>query len=95
MIRCRLERGALLTLVPVAAILVASIRLRFLDVLLHLRYLGPQVISCEAALHRGEEMGWFEHGSTIIVLAPSGVSLAQGVEEGTAVRMGQALLKIG
>ena len=69
-IRCRLASGALLTLVPVAAILVASIRLRFLDVLLHLRYHGPNVMPCDAALQRGEEMGWFEHGSTIIGLAP-------------------------
>jgi len=94
-IRCRIGSGALLTLVPVAAILVASIRLRFLDVLLHLRYRGPNVIPCDAALRRGEEMGWFEHGSTIIVLAPPGVSLAQGVVEGTCVRMGQPLLRIG
>jgi phosphatidylserine decarboxylase len=91
-IRCRLEGGALLTLVPVAAILVASIRLRFLEVLLHLRYPGPNVITCDAALHRGEEMGWFEHGSTIIVLAPAGISLADGVFEGARVRMGQALM---
>jgi phosphatidylserine decarboxylase len=91
-VRCRLENGALLTLVPVAAILVASIRLRFLDVLLHLRYAGPHVIPCDAALHRGEEMGWFEHGSTIIVLAPAGISLADGVFEGARVRMGQALM---
>jgi len=94
-IRCRIGSGALLTLVPVAAILVASIRLRFLDVLLHLRYRGPNVIPCDAALRRGEEMGWFEHGSTIIVLAPPGVSLAQGVVEGACVRMGQPLLRIG
>jgi phosphatidylserine decarboxylase len=94
-IRCRIDTGALLTLVPVAAILVASIRLRFLDVLLHLRYRGPNVIPCDAALRRGEEMGWFEHGSTIIVLAPPGVCLAQGVVEGACVRMGQPLLRIG
>jgi phosphatidylserine decarboxylase len=91
-IRCRLASGALLTLVPVAAILVASIRLRFLDVLLHLRYRGPNVIPCDAALQRGEEMGWFEHGSTIIVLAPLGLRLADGVRQGARVRMGQALL---
>lgn len=91
-IRCRLEGGALLTLVPVAAILVASIRLKFLEVLLHLRYPGPNVIPCDAALHRGEEMGWFEHGSTIIVLAPAGISLADGIFEGARVRMGQALM---
>jgi phosphatidylserine decarboxylase len=93
-IRCRLPSGKLLTLVPVAAILVASIRLRFLDVLLHLRYRGPHVIPCDAALRRGEEMGWFEHGSTIIVLAPPGIRLADIVHEGARVQMGQALMRI-
>ncbi|HEX3913186.1 MAG TPA: archaetidylserine decarboxylase [Steroidobacteraceae bacterium] len=93
-IRCRLPCGALLTLVPVAAILVASIRLRFLDVLLHLRYAGPHVIPCETILHRGEEMGWFEHGSTIIVLAPPGICLEEGVFEGARLRMGQAMLRM-
>jgi phosphatidylserine decarboxylase len=94
-IRCRLASGALLTLVPVAAILVASIRLRFLDVLLHLRYRGPNVIPCDAPLQRGEEMGWFEHGSTIIVLAPAGLSLRDGVVQGARVQMGQPLLRTG
>lgn len=94
-IRCRLAApDQLLTLVPVAAILVASIRLRFLDVLLHLRYRGPNVIRCDAALRRGEEMGWFEHGSTIIVLAPPGLRLMDGVQEGARVAVGQALLRI-
>jgi phosphatidylserine decarboxylase len=94
-IRCRMASGALLTLVPVAAILVASIRLRFLDVLLHLRYRGPNVIPCDAPLRRGEEMGWFEHGSTIIVLAPPGIRLAEGVIEGARIQMGRPLLQIG
>jgi phosphatidylserine decarboxylase len=94
-LRCRLPSGQLLTLVPVAAILVASIRLRFLNVLLHLRYRGPNVIPCDAALQRGEEMGWFEHGSTIIVLAPSGLRLMDGVFQGARVQMGQPLLRTG
>ncbi len=94
-IRCRLASGQLLTLVPVAAILVASIRLSFLDVLLHLRYRGPNVIPCDAALQRGEEMGWFEHGSTIIALAPPGIRLREGVFQGARVQMGQPLLRTG
>jgi phosphatidylserine decarboxylase len=94
-IRCRLPSGMLLTLVPVAAILVASIRLRFLDVRLHLRYRGPNVIPCDAPLQRGEEMGWFEHGSTIIVLAPAGLRLGDGVVQGARVQMGQPLLRTG
>ena len=94
-IRCRLASGALLTLVPVAAVLVASIRLKFLDVLLHLRYPGPNLIACDAALRRGEEMGWFEHGSTIIVLAPPGFRLAEGISQGTRIKMGQTLIRMG
>jgi phosphatidylserine decarboxylase len=93
-IRCRLSSGAALTLVPVAAILVASIRLKFLDVRLHLRYRGPTLIPCDASLQRGEEMGWFEHGSTIIVLVPPGFSPAEGVQQGAVVRMGQALMQL-
>lgn len=94
-IRCRLASGAQLTLVPVAAILVASIRLKFLDVLLHLRYRGPNVIPCDAAMQRGEEMGWFEHGSTIIVLAPAGLRLGDGIIKGARLKMGQPLLRTG
>ena len=86
--------GHRVTLVPVAAILVASIRLHFLDVLLHLRYRGPNVIPCHAPFSKGEEMGWFQHGSTIIVFAPEGFTLHEGIRDGAQVRMGQALLQL-
>jgi phosphatidylserine decarboxylase len=93
-LRCRLkDSGAHLTLVPVAAILVASIRLKFLDVLLHIKYRGPNVIPCNVAVRRGEEMGWFEHGSTIIVFAPPGAELLPGIGEGTRLAMGQAIIR--
>ncbi len=98
-LRCRLEPSismptpGVLTLVPVAAILVASIRLKFLDVLLHVRYRGPHLIPCNAAVRRGEEMGWFEHGSTIIMFAPPGMELLPGIQDGTRLAMGQAILR--
>ncbi|MEY4761597.1 MAG: hypothetical protein RLZZ200_1453 [Pseudomonadota bacterium] len=85
--------GTALTIVPVAAILVASLRLRFIDAHLHLRYQGPNEIPCSARLARGEEMGWFEHGSTIILFLPRSFSLAPGIGPGTRVRMGQALMQ--
>jgi len=92
-LRCRLTTsGQTLALVPVAAVLVASIRLHFLDVLLHLKYHGPNVIACDAPFHKGEEMGWFEHGSTIIVLAPRGFALCDALGEGARIRMGQPIL---
>ena len=94
-IRCRLvPSGQIVTLVPVAAILVASIRLHCLDTLLHLRYPGPNVMDCDASYRKGAEMGWFQHGSTIIVLAPPGVSICQHLQEGQRIRMGEALLEL-
>jgi phosphatidylserine decarboxylase len=94
-IRCRLiPSGQVITLVPVAAILVASVRLHFLDVLLHLKYRGPNTIACDALLHKGEEMGWFQHGSTIIVFAPQGVRLCERLRPGGLIRMGEPLLRL-
>jgi phosphatidylserine decarboxylase len=84
------DRSAM-ALVPVAAILVASIRLHFINVLLHLRYRGPNVMPCFAPHLKGDEMGWFEHGSTIIVLLPPHLTLAEGIQPGSAVKAGQAL----
>jgi phosphatidylserine decarboxylase len=94
-LRTRLEAtGHVVTLVPVAAILVASIRLHFLDVLLHLKHRGPDVIPCDASVRKGEELGWFQHGSTIIVFAPDGFALTDNVHEGAIIRMGQPLMKL-
>jgi phosphatidylserine decarboxylase len=94
-LRCRLTAsGQTIALVPVAAVLVASIRLHFIDVLLHLSYQGPTVIACDAPLRKGQEMGWFEHGSTIIVLAPRGFALNDGLHEGARIRMGQAIFSM-
>ena len=86
--------GHAITLVPVAAILVASIRLHFLDVVLGMRHRGPNVLACDASLQKGQEMGWFEHGSTIVVFTPPGFSLCDGIAEGATIRMGQPLLRL-
>lgn len=91
-IRTRLAGGHLVTLVPVAAILVASIRLHFLDVVMNMNYRGAAAIDCNAAFRKGDELGWFEHGSTIIVFAPPGFQLC--VREGALIRMGRALMRL-
>ena len=58
-IRTRLAAtGDLVTLVPVAAILVASIRLHFIDVEKGIRQRGANHFSCDASFVKGEEMGW-------------------------------------
>jgi phosphatidylserine decarboxylase len=86
--------GDSVTLVLVAAVLVASIRLHFLDVLLSLKHRGPNLIGCNAPFGKGEEMGWFQHGSTVIVLAPRRFSLCDNVREGATIRVGQPLMQL-
>lgn len=84
--------GTPFLLVPVAAVLVASMRFHAVDVLLNLRYKGPNDMLCRADYLKGQEMGWFEHGSTILMFVPPGFTLANGIEEGRQIRMGQALM---
>ena len=86
--------GKTVTLVAVAAILVASIRLHCLEDLLDSRYCGRGVIPCDSPVRKGEELGWFQHGSTIIVFAPDGFELCENVREGTTIRMGQPLIRL-
>jgi phosphatidylserine decarboxylase len=86
--------GQTITLVAVAAILVAGIRLNFLDGPLALRNRGPNVFPSGARFAKGRELGWFEHGSTIIVFAPDGFSLCENVREGDIVRVGQPLMRM-
>jgi phosphatidylserine decarboxylase len=83
----------ILTLVPVAAILVACIRLHCLDVPFNHAYTGPKVARCAADYRKGDEMGWFEHGSTIVLLAPAPWSFADNVASGSIIRMGQPLFR--
>jgi phosphatidylserine decarboxylase len=88
----QLNDGEPFLIVPVAAVLVASMRLHAVDVLLNLRYRGPNEIACNAHYAKGQEMGWFEHGSTILMFVPRGYEWADGVTTGTRIRMGQALM---
>jgi phosphatidylserine decarboxylase len=94
-LRTKLSKGGYaITLVPVGAVLVAGIRLRFIDVELCLRRRGPSGVACNAEFKKGEEMGWFEHGSTIIVFAPDGFSFCDNVREGAMIRVGQPLMRL-
>jgi phosphatidylserine decarboxylase len=90
-IETRLQNGDALTLVPVAAILVASIRLHFLDLVLNAETRGPTVFPCDVNVKKGDELGWFEHGSTIIMLAPEHYGFYDNVAEGKRLCAGEPL----
>jgi phosphatidylserine decarboxylase len=92
-LQTRLATGEALTLVPVAAILVASIRLHFLDRLLNAQTTGPTVFPCDADVRKGDELGWFEHGSTIIVLTPDHFEFCDNVSESARIRAGEPLMR--
>jgi phosphatidylserine decarboxylase len=86
--------GHAVTLVAVAAILVASIRLHCIDGLLNHDYHGRTVIACDSEFKKGDELGWFQHGSTIIVFAPDGFEFCDNVREGATIQMGQPLMRL-
>jgi phosphatidylserine decarboxylase len=90
-IHARLPDGRPMALVAVAAILVASLRLHCLNLLLHVDYPGPHELPAQGEVKRGEELGWFQQGSTIIVFLPPGFELA--VQTGQRLRMGEVLAR--
>jgi len=101
---CKNERAVLdikldninanLTLVPVAAIMVASLRFKFLAETLDLKYKGPNRISCNVSFNKGEELGYFQHGSTIIVFASNNLKFCDNIILGQGIKMGEALFSI-
>lgn len=98
---CRNERAVLrfdvpgaatsMVLVPVAAILVASMRIHAIDRQLRRGYQGPHRLNCDVGCTQGEELGWFEHGSTILVFLPSECTLRADLHPGMRLRMGEKL----
>jgi phosphatidylserine decarboxylase len=84
--------GAHLTLVPVAAILVAGIKLHCLPEVMDLRYRGPNHMSVSADYIKGDEMGYFQHGSTILLFANQAFRIMDQIQQGKRIRMGEPLL---
>lgn len=86
--------NASLTLVPVAAILVASMRFNFLADTLSLKYKGANKIPCDKTFKKGDELGYFQHGSTIIVFASRNFSFCNNVRSGDRINMGESLFML-
>lgn len=101
---CKNERAVLdmqlpvadrrMLLVPVAAILVASMRIHGLPEPLNLQYKGPNRLPCHRQYKKGDEMGYFEHGSTIVLIVGPGFEFIDEVQEGRTIRMGSPILRI-
>jgi phosphatidylserine decarboxylase len=61
---------------------------------LDLRYDGPPVVECRGKpVPKGEELGLFRSGSTIVLFVNGPYELARGIREGRTIRMGEPLLR--
>ena len=87
----QVAKGAI-TLVPVAAILVASMRFHGLDGALSIEYAGPTTLKLDKSYAKGEEIGYFEHGSTVVLFATDDYGFIEQLRQGEVIRMGQPLL---
>jgi phosphatidylserine decarboxylase len=85
--------GEALTLVAVASILVASLKIHAVDHILDLRHRGRKTMSVDAPVAKGNELGYFQTGSTIIVLASGGLTLDPSIRPGHTVRVGAPLFR--
>lgn len=100
---CRNERAVVrmepdhstqpVVLVAIAAILVASLRLVGVDAPLDLRYRGPNRIGLARRVGKGDRLGHFEHGSTIVLFAGGDLGFDERVCTGQVVRLGEPLLR--
>lgn len=79
------------TMVPVAAILVASMKFNFLPEILDLKYKGANNIPCSTSFNKGDDLGYFQHGSTIIMFTTNSVNLSNTIIEGKQINMGEEL----
>jgi phosphatidylserine decarboxylase len=85
--------GEALTLVAVASILVASLKIHAVDPILDLRHRGRKTMAVDAPVAKGGELGYFQSGSTIIVLATGPLAFDASVRTGQTVRAGAPLFR--
>ncbi|HVU01382.1 MAG TPA: archaetidylserine decarboxylase [Polyangiaceae bacterium] len=93
-VELRLGEGSSLSLAAVASILVGSVRVHAARRTFDLRYRGPHRVDCGGVhVRRGQELGYFESGSTIVLFARGPFEFARGLRTGATIRVGEALLR--
>lgn len=87
------QLDAEITLVPIAAILVASMQLKGLQEPLNLEYQGPNSINWQHKVMKGEQLGYFQQGSTIVMFATGPLRFVEDLRIGATIRMGEPLMR--
>jgi phosphatidylserine decarboxylase len=86
--------GCELVLVPIAAILVGGVRFECLREPLNLAHRGTTRFACDTPYEKGEELGRFEAGSTIVLFAQGPFEPLARLSKNTIVRVGQPILRL-
>ncbi|MGG1662295.1 archaetidylserine decarboxylase [Brevibacillus sp. NRS-1366] len=85
-------------LVKVGALFVGSVKVRYNTATTNVKHGRETNEAIVGAPHyaKGEELGWFEFGSTVILLFESSqLHWAEGIEKGSPLLMGQVLARVG
>lgn len=82
-----------ITMVPVASVLVASLKFNCLREELNLAYRGPNRVPCFKRYRKGEEMGYFQQGSTILLFATANYVPCEGIHTGNHIKVGEPLMR--
>lgn len=89
------QGGSEFAIVAVGATMVGKVRLSFDDSmttnLKKSSYKKCVYIGSQALLEKGQELGYFEFGSTLVVVLPKSVGSLDSHPAGTAIRMGQRI----
>jgi len=88
------QTGLRLVMVPVGSLLAGSIRLPWLDGVHPINKRGSRTMQFEHEFSKGEEMGWFEHGSTIVLFSPPEAVPLATLKTGRVIRMGEPVFQI-
>jgi phosphatidylserine decarboxylase len=86
------DTGHRFAYIPVGALNVGSIRLSFHDVTTnHARADAPETWDVDVAFARGDECGWFELGSTIVLLLEASAGTFDPLQPGRALKVGERI----
>ncbi len=99
---CRNERAAMeivgsefsCVLVPIAAVLVASLQIHGINQPLDLSLGKNKTFHLKAEVLQGQELGYFQHGSTIILFVDARFTKCGDWAEGDRINMGQSIFRL-
>ena len=83
-----------MAIVPVGTVLVGSIKLNMLDYSFNHKYKDPIYLNTDYQAQKGEELGMFHYGSTVVILLDKQVTFSENMRLANFVKVGEKLLTL-